>query len=78
MHRSQILLEDWQHEALKLLAERKGKSISEVVREILAEHLKEHGTSSKAGLKRIEGLGYAPEASGRHHDTYLYGAPSDS
>lgn len=74
MYRSQIVLEDWQHEALKSLAERKGKSISEVVREILSEQLEEFRRSSKTGLMRIEGLGHAPDVAGRDHDTYLYGA----
>jgi hypothetical protein len=74
MHRSQIILEDWQHEALKSLAERTGKSISEVVREILSDQLEEFRRSSKVGLRRIEGLGHAPDVAGRDHDTYLYGA----
>jgi predicted DNA-binding ribbon-helix-helix protein len=74
MHRSQIILEDWQHEALKTLAERKGQSISELVREILSERLEEFQRSSKTGLNRIEGLGHAAGVAGRDHDAYLYGA----
>jgi predicted DNA-binding ribbon-helix-helix protein len=32
MHRTQLLLEDWQYRALKSLAERQGISISELFR----------------------------------------------
>ena len=32
MHRTQLILDDWQHEALRTRAEREGKSISALVR----------------------------------------------
>jgi predicted DNA-binding ribbon-helix-helix protein len=41
LFRAQILLERYQHEALLTLARRRRKSISELVREILAEHLEQ-------------------------------------
>ena len=52
MHRTQLLLEEWQHAALKARAEREGRSISDLVREILSEHLSGRGK----GLRLMEGV----------------------
>ncbi len=74
-HRTQILLEDWQHGALRTLAEREGVSISEFVRRILTEKLRPR-SSGRRGLKAIAGIGRDPEAFGRDHDRWLYGRVS--
>ena len=72
MHRTQILIEDWQYEVLKSMASREGRSISELLRAILARHLRDEAVGSKPGLAEIEGLGNDPDASGREHDRFLY------
>ena len=71
-HRTQILLEDWQHMALKSLAEREGVSLSDMVRKILTERLRPR-SSRRRGLQTIAGIGRDPKASGKDHDRWLYG-----
>jgi len=41
LHRAQLLLESEQHEALAKIAEQEGRSISDLVREIVRQHLAE-------------------------------------
>lgn len=67
MHRAQIIIEKWQYEALKALAQRRGTSISHVVREILEERLGKSGRR----LSAIRGIG-RDEAAGRDHDALIY------
>ncbi|MDE2149388.1 MAG: ribbon-helix-helix protein, CopG family [Gammaproteobacteria bacterium] len=72
MHRTQIILEDWQYQALRARAEREGHSISELVREILRTALAQ--PPHKPGrLREIEGIAEDPAAYGRNHDRFLYG-----
>ena len=71
-HRTQILLEGWQHAALKSLAEREGGSISDLVRRILSERLRPR-PSRRKGLTAIAGIGRDHRATGRDHDRWLYG-----
>ncbi len=74
MHRAQILLEEWQYERLKSVSERQGRSLSNVVREAVAEYLVTGSRSGMGGLQAIEGIGTDPEVSGRDHDRILYGS----
>lgn len=72
MHRTQIILEDWQYQALRARAEQEGRSISDLVREILRTALSatpERGSH----LQEIEGVGEDAAAYGRDHDRFLYG-----
>ncbi|PWU24808.1 MAG: hypothetical protein C5B48_04525 [Candidatus Rokuibacteriota bacterium] len=69
-HRTQVLLEGWQHAALKSLAEREGVSVSDLVRRMLSERLR---PSRRKGLKAIAGIGRDRTATGRDHDRWLYG-----
>lgn len=79
MHRTQLSLEDWQYEALKSLAERQGRSISDIVREVLTKHLRDgRKKRGRQGLKAIEGIGQNPDVCGRDHDLYLYGFRKDA
>lgn len=71
MHRTQLLLEDWQYDALRSRAERRAISISELVREILSKHLE---AKEPSALYKIEGIG-SDGSSARDHDAFLYGAP---
>ncbi|MDA2939131.1 ribbon-helix-helix domain-containing protein [Acidobacteria bacterium AH-259-A15] len=73
MHRTQLLIEDWQYESLRSLAERRGSSISELVREMLQEYLTAGPSKPKNRLAEIRGIGRDPRARGRDHDLYLYG-----
>lgn len=47
MHRTQILIEPEQHEALSDLAKEEQKSISEVVREILRDYFENHSGEAR-------------------------------
>ena len=73
MHRAQVLIENWQYEALKAKAAKDGRSISELLREILTQHLGGETGVERPGLADIEGLANDPGASGREHDDFLYG-----
>ena len=72
MQRTQILLDDWQYEALKARAQREGRSMSELLRRILDAHL---GKSSARTLRLadIRAVGEDRTARGRDHDRFLYG-----
>jgi hypothetical protein len=67
------LLEKWQYEALRLRAERRSISLSELVREIVTEHLQQHTKKKPSGLYKIEGIGSDTTSSAREHDAFLYG-----
>jgi plasmid stability protein len=77
MHRTQLLLEPWQYEALRLRAEREGRSLSAILRDILTEHLDPAGGRVSARLAAIEGVAEGPPDLGRNHDRHLYGAGPD-
>jgi len=73
MHRTQILLDEWQYERLKAAAQGEGRSLSDVVREAVDGYFAGPRTGLSPGLERIAGIGADPEASGRDHDLLLYG-----
>lgn len=73
MHRTQIILEDWQYQTLRARAEREGRSLSDLVRELLHEALARPPKSRRGRLKDIEGVGEDSAAYGRDHDRFLYG-----
>lgn len=75
-HRTQILLEEWQYEGLKALAEREGVSLSYMVRRILTKQLGPRSPRRK-GLQAIAGIGRDKKASGRDHDRWLYGSETN-
>jgi hypothetical protein len=72
-HRTQLLLETWQHAALKSLAEREGVSVSDLVRRILSQRLGPLRSGPKK-LSTIAGIGRDRQAAGRDHDRWLYGS----
>jgi hypothetical protein len=72
MHRTQILLEEWQYDALKTAADRRGLSMSEVLREIVSAHLKPKKRGREV-LEQIEGIASDPGSIARDHDSFLYG-----
>jgi hypothetical protein len=71
-HRTQVLLEPWQHAALKALAEREGVSISDLLRRVLTRQLRPRSRRRRP-LQAIAGIGRDRKASGRDHDRWLYG-----
>lgn len=72
MQRTQILLDDWQYEALKARAQREGRSMSELLRQMLDTHLGKSGARARR-LDDIRGVGEDRAARGRDHDRFLYG-----
>jgi plasmid stability protein len=72
MHRTQIILEDWQYETLRARAQQEGRSLSAVVREIL-HHALDGSGRPRGRLRAIEGIAEDRSAYGRTHDRFLYG-----
>jgi plasmid stability protein len=72
MHRTQIILEDWQYQALRARAEQENRSISDLVRDILRDTLAQP-PRQKGRLEEIEGVGEDAASYGRNHDRFLYG-----
>jgi hypothetical protein len=72
MHKTQVVLEDWQHEALQPLAEQEHRSISDLVREMLTRYLVGNHEIARQGLATIEGIGNDAHATGEEHDACLY------
>jgi hypothetical protein len=72
MHRTQIIIEDWQYQALRARAEKENRSISDLVRDILRRALAQP-PRGKGRLGEIEGVGEDAGAYGRDHDRLLYG-----
>lgn len=58
LHRAQLLLESEQHQALAEIAEQEGRSISDLVREIVRQHLDERHQRAQqlTALQAIERL----------------------
>lgn len=78
MRRTQLILEEWQVQALKKLAGRQGsKSVSALVRKILSEHLPKASRPRKGPRSWEEGLGKVRgiirgDGSEVDHDKILY------
>lgn len=70
MHRAQILLEEWQYQTLKSEADREGKSVSELIRDMLTKRFRRR---RKDGLDELDGIVSDPNTSGKDHDLHLYG-----
>lgn len=78
MHRTQLNLDEWQYEALRSRAEREERSISDLVREILAAALRPLRGVPRRRLEDLAGIGDDPALSGADHDQVLYGRSSES
>jgi hypothetical protein len=77
-HRTQILLEVWQYEALLDLSHRTRESLSAIIRDMINDRLAgKPAGDRKDPLYGIVGLGTGDGASvAREHDDYLYGKRS--
>ena len=71
MHRTQVIIEQWQYEYLKSASEEKGKSISELIREMITSSIDKDSPSGSLSL--ICGLGEDHDGFGKDHDKLLYG-----
>ena len=73
LHRAQLLLESEQHEALAEIAEQEGRSISDLVREIVRHHLGERAREAQisTALQAIERLTQIREMLREEHGIYL-------
>ena len=71
MHRTQVIIEEWQYEYLKNASEEKGKSISELIREMITSSINRE--TPPEPLSAICGLGEDPDGRGKDHDHLLYG-----
>lgn len=76
MHRTQIILDDWQYQVLRAKADQEGRSMSDLVREILRAALKQPPRKNSR-LDEISGIGEDAATYGRDHDQFLYGEDRD-
>lgn len=77
MHKTQLYLENHQYVLLKDWAARQGKSIAEVVRELVDAALKAPAQNARDPIYDIIGLADSGLTNvGRHVDDYLYGDAS--
>ena len=74
MHRTQLLLDDWQYDALKAQARGSRRSLSDLVREIVSAHLAAGAARAGSRWDGIEGVAEGPADLGAGHDGYLYGS----
>lgn len=74
MHRTQLLLDDWQYDALKAQARGARRSLSDLVRQIVSAHLAAGAARAENRWDGIEGVAEGPADLGAGHDGYLYGS----
>ena len=77
MHKTHVMLEDWQYEALQTLAEQEHRSISDLVREMLTRYLVGNHEIARQRLAAMEGIGADAHATGQDHDAVGV-APAES
>lgn len=75
MHRTQVLLEENQYQALRARARRDGKSMGQLVRELVEAGLSapERKPRRRSRLRESKAMFRAPNVRGRDHDDHLYG-----
>ena len=72
MHRTQILLDSWQYERMKNLAEREGRSLSSLIRDAVTAFLEGKADRASTKIADVAGIGDDPDCRGRGHDEFLY------
>lgn len=72
LHRTQLLLESDQHKALAQIAEQEGRSVSDLVRGIVQQHLNERDRKARmrSTLQAIERLTQIRASIQKEHGTY--------
>ena len=76
MHRTQITIEDSQYVALREKSRRSGKSMGQLIRELLERDLAGKPKPVKghvSGLAKLTGILKDPGFGGEDHDEILYG-----
>ena len=73
-HRTQLILEEWQYDGVRALAESSGVSLASVVREAVSEYLSHRDAAQGSSLEELRGIGHDPDLSGIDHDEVLYGS----
>ncbi len=75
LHRTQVLLEDWQYQYLRQLSSQTNRSVSSILREWVAESIQsrtQEPVSQDPFFDIIGMVGGDGTPVGRHHDRYLY------
>ena len=79
MHRSQIILKEDQYAYLVNKAQRQGKSISQIVRELIDDHMaRTRDLENAAFFGTLCGGGGGDLTPPFAHDSYVYGLPRRS
>lgn len=73
MHRTQLLLEQWQYETLKTMALQRQSSLSQLLREMVTQVLQTKRKPDHYALQALEGIIEDSNFSGKEHDQVLYG-----
>lgn len=76
MHRTQVLLEEQQYIILRNRAQREGKSLGELIRDLIAVGLQASQRTGRRGgqsLSSLKGLIDDPDFDAKDHDSALYG-----
>ena len=71
LQRTQVLLEPWQHAKLKTLADEQGRSMSEVVRDMVTAGLEKTPTKKK-GIMAIVGIVSGGPLTNQEMDDIIY------
>ena len=72
LHRTQVLLEPWQHEQLKALAREEGRSLSDVLREMVSDGL-ERRPRRRRRILDLAGIAPGAAVPVKDLDAELYG-----
>jgi len=76
MHRTQVLLEEQQYVVLRNRAQREGRSLGELIRELIEVGLRasqQPGGKPAQGIASLRGLLDDPGFEAKDHDRTLYG-----
>ena len=76
LHRTQVLLEDWQYQYLRQLSSKTNRSVSSILQEWVAESIRSRTQESTWQDPFFDIIGMVSgdgKPVGREHDRYLYG-----
>lgn len=73
-HRVELIVDDAPYEALESIARRRGRSVAEIVADLVMQHLGSGRPAAERSLADIEGIVDDPGASALDLDAVIYGA----
>lgn len=73
-HRVEVLVEDAPYDTLESIARRCGRTVAEIVGDLVAQHFGPERAGAGKSLSSIEGIVDDPGAAELDHDAILYGA----